>query len=69
MENVQDYTLSARRPNEAMYALIVISSIRDAPGVDNAHIYMVEKVAPVKPADIATLRPNLKRLSLFAKTA
>ena len=40
MENVQDYTLSARRPNEPMYALIVISSIRDAPGGDNAHIYI-----------------------------
>ena len=69
MENVQDYTLSARRPNEPMYALIVISSIRSAPGGDNAHIYMVEKVAPVRPADIATLRPVLKRLSAFAKTA
>ena len=69
MENLQDYTLSARQPNEPMYALIVISSIRDAPRDDNAHIYIVEKVAPVKPADIATLRPFLKRLSMFAKTA
>ena len=69
MENVQDYTLSARRPNEPMYALIVTSSIRNAPEGDNAHVCMVEKVAPVSPADIVTLRPVLERLSAFAKTA
>ena len=69
MENVQDYTLSARRPNAPMYALIVISSARNAPEGDNAHIYMVEKVAPVSPADVITIRLVLERLSEFAKTA
>ena len=60
MENVKDYTLSARWPHDPMYALIVISNLRDAPGGDNA---------TVRPADIAKLRPVLKRLSAFAKTA
>ena len=69
METVHDYTLSARRPNERMYALIIISSIREDPANKNAHIYMVEKVAPMSAQDIATLRPFLKRLSMFAKTA
>ena len=52
-----------------MYALIVISSVRNAPEGNNGHIYMVEKVAPVAPAHIITLRPVLKRLSTFAETA
>ena len=69
MENVQDYTLSARRPNEPMYALIVISSVRNASEGENAHIYMVEKVSPVTPADIVALRLVLNKLSAFAKTA
>ena len=54
MENVQYYTLSARRPNEPMYALIIISSVREAPEGGNALIYMVEKVAPVSSADVPT---------------
>ena len=69
MENVQDYTLTARRPSEAMYALIVISDVREMPGDNNAHIYMVDKVHALSPTDIATLRPLLKRLSMFAKKA
>ena len=69
MENVQDYTLTARRPTEPMYALVIISSVRKAPGDDNGHIYMVDKVAPVSVADIPTILQILKRLSMFAKQA
>ena len=69
MENVQDYTLTARRPTEPMYALVIISSVRKAPGDDNGHIYMVDKVAPVSLADIPTILQILKRLSMFAKQA
>ena len=69
MENVQDYTLTARRPTEPMYALIIISSVRKAPGVDNGHIYMVDKVAAVSLADVLTILQILKRLSMFAKQA
>ena len=40
-----------------MYALIIISSVREAPEGGNALIYMVEKVAPVSLADVPTLLP------------
>ena len=69
MENVQDYTLTARRPTEPMYALIIISNVRKAPGDDNGHIFMVDKVAPVSLADVPTILQILKRLSMFAKQA
>ena len=41
MNNVQDYTLTGRKPKEAMYAMIVISSMQEALGVTT---YMVDKV-------------------------
>ena len=69
MENVQDYTLSTRRATEPMYALIVISGVRQAPEGNNAHVYMVEKVQPVSAADVEKLRPLLALLSGFAVTA
>ena len=69
METVQDYTLAARRATEPLYALIVISGVRQAPGSNNAHVYMVEKVQPVSPADVETLRPLLRRLTRFAMRA
>ena len=69
MENVQDYTLTARRPTEPMYALIVIFGDRSLPRSDNGHVYMVEKVQPVTPADIEHLLPLLRRLSRFAISA
>ena len=65
MENVQDYTLTARRPNEPSYALIIISSVRKAPGNDNGHIYMVDKVAPVLLAHVLTILHVLRWLSMF----
>ena len=69
MENVQDYILSARRPNEPTYAVIVISSIRAAPAGGDANIYMVGKVQPVNPESIDALRRLLRMLSKFAITA
>ena len=69
MENVQDYTLTARRATEPMYALIVISGVRLVPKSDNEHVYMVEKVHPVNPADVESLRPLLRRLARFAISA
>ena len=68
MENVQDYTLSARRATEPMYALVVISSVRPAPQSENAHVYMVEKVHPVLSTDMESPRPTLRRLARFART-
>ncbi len=69
MENVQDYTLTTCRATEPMYALIVISSVRQVPESDNAHVYTVEKVQPVSLADVVPLRPLLRRLAQFAITA
>lgn len=69
METVQDYTLTARRATEPMYALIVISSVRKVPQSENAHVYMVEKVHPVCSTDMELLRMTLRRLARFAMTA
>ena len=69
MENVQDYTLTARRPTEPMYALILISSVRLVPNSTNEYVYMVEKVHPVSRADVESLRPLLRRLTRFAMSA
>ena len=52
-----------------MYALIVISSVRKAPGDDSEHIYMVDKVAPVQFEHVPAILQVLKRLGMFAKQA
>ena len=52
-----------------MYALIIISSVRQVPQNENAHVYMVEKVHPVTRADVESLRPLLRRLTRFAISA
>ena len=69
MENVQDYTLTARRVTEPMYALIVISGVRQVPESADTHVYTVEKVQPVSTGDVESLRPLLRRLTRFAITA
>ena len=69
MENVQDYTLTSRRPNEPMYALIIISSVRKASEDDSGHIYMVDKVAPLLKEHVPTILEIMKRLCMFAKQA
>ena len=69
MENVQDYTLTARRATTPMYALVVISSVRPVPQSTDAHVYMLEKVHPLLSTDVQQLRPILRRLARFAKTA
>ena len=69
MENMQDYTLAARRGTEPLYALIVISGVRQAPGSNTAHVYMVEKVQPVNRAEVEMLRPLRRRLARFAMSA
>ena len=66
MENVQDYTLSGRRPNEPVYALLVISSVRAAAEGGDAYNYMVDKVHPLTKAEVGEIRPLLRRLRSFA---
>ena len=43
-DNVQDYTLTGRKPKEAVYALIVISNVHDNPGDCTRLTYMTQKV-------------------------
>ena len=69
MENVQDYTLSGRRPNEPVYALLVISSVRSAAEGGDAYNYMVDKVHPLTKADVEQICPLLRRLARFAMTS
>ena len=69
MENVQDYTLSGRRPNEPVYALLVISSVRAAAEGGDAYNYMVDKVHPLTKAEVGELRPLLRRLGWLAMTS
>jgi hypothetical protein len=63
MNNVQDYTLTGRRPKEAVYALIIISSVHEAStGVHRT--YMVDKVNIInQPDSIPTLRSLLRKLA------
>ena len=69
MENVQDYTLSGRRPNEPVYALLVISSVRAAAEGGDAYNYMVDKVHPLTKAEVGEIRPLLRRLGWLAMTS
>lgn len=54
MENVQ--SLCARQLNEPMCVPIIISSVGDAPGGNNAYIFTAEKMAPVTSAEVAIFR-------------
>ena len=69
MENVQDYTLTGRKLTEAIYALLVISSVRAASEGGDAHNYMVDKVYPVTKADVGQIRLLLKNLRMLAMTS
>ena len=69
MESVQDYTLTARKTGEAVYALVVISSVRPAAEGGASFNYMVDKVHLLGKAEVADLRPLLRRLRRFAMTS
>ncbi len=62
MENVQDYTLTARKASEPVYALVVVSGVHGGTRI-------IEKVQPVNAADIPALCALLRRLGRFATTA
>ena len=40
-DNVQDYTLTGRKPKEPVYAMVIISSVQEVSGITT---YMVDKV-------------------------
>jgi len=63
MENVQDYTLTGRKPKEAVYALIVISNVHES-SEDSMHLtYMVDKVQLKDADEIPTIRAMLRKLT------
>jgi hypothetical protein len=68
MENVQDYTLTGRKPGEAVYALIVISSVHEDSGDSARLTYMVDKVEVKNGEDIPTIRALLRKLTQIFTT-
>ena len=64
LNNVQDYTLTTRRAKDAVYALIVISSMHEAPGGTPHQVYMVDKVSILnRSADVPMIRDLLGKLA------
>ena len=61
-DNVQDYTLTGRKPKEAVYAVIAISNVHDNPGDCTRLTYMVDKVDRQAEGDIPTIRALLHKL-------
>ena len=66
MENVQDYTLTGRKPKEPVYALIVISSVHEGKGDNPRHTYMVDKVSIQQSEYIPMIRTLLRKLGTVA---
>ena len=70
MENVQDYTLTGRKLNQAVYALIVISNVHEASGKEPGCTYVVDKVSIIEqPDDINAIRMLLKKMATVAITS
>ena len=66
MENVQDYTLTGRKPKEPVYALIVISSVHEGKGDNPRHTYMVDKVSIQQSENIPMICNLLMKLRAVA---
>ena len=64
-ENVQDYTLTGRKPKEAVYAMIIISSVQEVSGVTT---YMVDKVNThmIDKSNMPSMRSLLRKLARIA---
>ena len=67
-DNVQDYTLSGRNPKEPVYAMIIISSVQEASGVNT---YMVDKVNThmVDKDNMPMIRSLLGKLARISATS
>ena len=66
-DNVQDYTLTGPNPKEPVYAMIIISSVQEASGVNT---FMVDKVNThmVRKDHIPTIRSLLRKLARISST-
>ena len=66
MSNVQDFTLTNRKPKEPVYALIIISNVHltGGQGGDDSHMtYMIDKVGMIPSSeDVPMIRNLLRKL-------
>ena len=64
VNNVQDYTLTGRSTKQAVYALIVISSVHTASGDAGRLTYMVDKVGDkLETNDVPKIRALLRKMT------
>ena len=67
MNNFQDFTLTSRKTKEAVYALIIISSVHEG---KDGRTYMLDKVNIIdKPDNIPILRALLSKLARISGTS
>ena len=66
-DNVQDYTLTGFKPKEPVYAMVIISSVQEASGVNT---FIVDKVNThmVREDNIPTIRSLLRKLARISST-
>jgi hypothetical protein len=64
-ENVQDYTLTGRKPKEPVYAVVIISSVQEVSGFNT---YMVDKVNThmVDGSNMSSIRSMFRKLARIA---
>ena len=64
-DNVQDYTLTGRKPKEAVYAMIIISSVQEVSGRPS---YMVDKVNTrlIDKSNMPSIRSLFRKLARIA---
>ena len=67
-DNVQDYTLTSRRPKDAVYAVVIISGVQEVSGVTT---YMVDKVNThmIDSDNISSVRSLFRKLSRIAQVS
>lgn len=67
-DNVQDYTLTSRRPKEPVYAVVIISSVQEVSGVIT---YMVDKVNThmIDSSTISSVRSLFRKLARIAQVS
>jgi hypothetical protein len=67
-DNVQDYTLTSRRPKEPVYAVVIIPSVQEVSGVTT---YMVDKVNThmIDSGNISSVRSLFRKLTRIAQVS
>lgn len=67
-DNVQEYTLTSRRPKDAVYAVVIISGVQEVSGVTT---YMVDKVNThmIDSGNISSVRSLFRKLSRIAQVS